>query len=90
MKNVYGSNRGTATRVLVVKIRKKMAAALYSKSPPAKNSYLCFRLAQFIKCPVSSFENNKKITSNAGCSFLYVNFLMAGTHCTLGSRENVL
>ena len=36
---------------------------------------------QFPICQVNLFEDNRKVTPNAGCSFLYVCFLMVGTYC---------
>ena len=58
-----------------------LASAQYSKSSPIRNSYLWVMLAQFLIGAVSSYKKNKKIPSNAGCSFLYVRFLIVGTFC---------
>ena len=43
-------------------------------------------MAQFLICPVDLFENNRKVTLSAGCSFLYVCFLMVETYCNWGLR----
>ena len=56
--------------------------------PPPKQETQCWwvRMAQFLFCPVDLFENNTKVTPSAGCSFLYVCFLMVGTYCKWGRR----
>ena len=36
---------------------------------------------QFLICQVDLFENDRKVTPSAGCSFLYVCFLLVGTYC---------
>ena len=36
---------------------------------------------QFLICQVNLFEDDRKVTPSAGCSFLYVCFLMVGTYC---------
>ena len=36
---------------------------------------------QFLICQVDLFEDDRKVTPSAGCSFLYVCFLMVGTYC---------
>ena len=35
-------------------------------------------------CQVDLFEDDRKVTPSAGCSFLYVCFLMVGTYCNWG------
>ena len=39
---------------------------------------------QFLICQVDLFEDDRKVTSSAGCSFLNVCFLMVGTYCNWG------
>ena len=41
-------------------------------------------MAQFLICQVDLFEDDRKVTPSAGCSFLYVCFLMVGTYCNWG------
>ena len=36
---------------------------------------------QFLICQVDLFEDDRKVTPSAGCSFLFVCFLMVGTYC---------
>ena len=51
-------------------------------SPQIRNSYCLVRLTQFLMCAISSYENSKKFPISAGCSFLYLRLLMAGTYCS--------
>ena len=44
-------------------------------------------MAQFLICQVDLFEDDRKVTTNAGCSFSYVCFLMVGTYCNWDSRS---
>ena len=39
---------------------------------------------QFLICQVDLFEDDRKVTPSAGCSFLYVCFLMVGIYCNWG------
>ena len=39
---------------------------------------------QFLTCQVDLFEDDRKVTPSAGCSFLYVCFSMVGTYCNWG------
>ena len=41
-------------------------------------------MAQFLICQVDLFEDDRKVTPSAGCSFLYVYFLVVGTYCNWG------
>ena len=41
-------------------------------------------MAQFLVCQGDLFEDDRKVTPSAGCSFLYVCFLMVGTYCNWG------
>ena len=41
-------------------------------------------MAQLLICQVDLFENDRNVTPSAGCSFLYVCFLMVGTYCNWG------
>ena len=43
-------------------------------------------MAQFLICQVDLFEDDRKVTPSAGCSFLYVClcFFMVGTYCNWG------
>ena len=41
-------------------------------------------MALFLICQVDLFEDDRKVTPSAGCSFLYVCFLMVGTYCNWG------
>ena len=41
---------------------------------------------QFLTCQVDLFEDDRKVTPSAGCSFLYVYFLMVETYCNLELR----
>ena len=43
-------------------------------------------MAQFLIFQVDLFENNRKVTPSARCSFIYVCFLMVGTYCNWGLR----
>ena len=42
---------------------------------------------QFLICQVDLFEDDRKVTPNASCSFLYVCFLMVGTYCNWDSQS---
>ena len=44
-------------------------------------------MAQFFICQVDLFEDDRKVTPSAGCSFLYVCFLMVGTYCNWGLTD---
>ena len=41
-------------------------------------------MAQFLICQVDLFEDDRKVTPSAGCSFLYVCFVMVETYCNWG------
>ena len=41
-------------------------------------------MALFLICQVDLFEDDRKVTPSAGCSFLYVCLLMVGTYCNWG------
>ena len=43
-------------------------------------------MAQFLICQVDLFEDDRKVTPSADCSFLYVCFLMVATYCNWGLR----
>ena len=43
-------------------------------------------MAQFLVCQVDVFEDDRKVTPSAGCSFLYACFLMVGTYYNWGLR----
>ena len=59
----------------------------FTASPRQKETQCWWvRLPQFLICPVDLHANDRKVTPSAGCSFLYVCFIMVGTYCNWGLK----